>query len=87
MPLCREAARLQGSTDEFSVLYLFSGKQRAGDLRQSLLELASGRKLCIFEVDVARGRKYDLLAYKLRRKILAEIAQGQFHAVVASPPM
>ena len=86
LPLCREASMLPNSTEKFAVLYLLSGKRRVGDLRDGLVELASGRELCIFEVDVARGRKYNLLAYKLRRKVLAEIAQGRFHAVVASPP-
>ena len=72
-----------------SVLYLYSGKARVGDLAHCLKDEAKkfGKKAVVLEVDMLKGKKnFNMRNKNKRNAIKKEVIEGGFHAVVASPP-
>ena len=64
-----------------SVLYLFAGKPRQGDMTQ-----ATDCKLHIACVDIQRRPSVDLAKSKERQKLLTRIRAQEFQAILLSPP-
>ena len=69
-----------------SVLYLFAGKPRQGDMTQCLQQQAMGYKIRMTCVDIQRRPSVDLAKSKERQKLLARIRAQEFDAILLSPP-
>ena len=69
-----------------SVLYLFAGKPRQGDMTQCLQQLATGCKIRMTCVEIQRRPSVDLAKTKERRSLLARIQAKGFDAILLSPP-
>ena len=71
-----------------TVLYLFAGPKRKGDMRDHLSRAGRARNLDVqtIEYDVLRHRRQDLTKVALRRTIRTQVEQGKFDMVMASPP-
>ena len=70
-------------------MYFFAGKKRKGDLKTFLTRLGAkaGRNVQTREIDILRGgRRHNLLVKSTRLRFLESISNGDFSAVVASPP-
>ena len=74
------------SEQAISVLYLFAGKPRQGDMTQCLQQQATGYKLRVTCVDIQRRPTVDLAKSKERQKLLARIRAQEFDAILLSPP-
>ena len=76
--------------DRLSVLYLFAGVPRVGDVRFYMEKEAKKREttLALKEIDFRRRRRRgtNLLRGAARAKVLADIRRGCYHVVLASPP-
>ena len=75
---------------EFKVLYLFAGRKRETGIPEILDKLAAASKervaISVEAYDVLRDPAHDLLVDPLRTKILDRLKQGEFDAVIMSPP-
>ena len=69
-----------------SVLYLFAGKPRQGDMTQCLQQQAAGCKLHITCVDIQRKPSIDLAKSKESQRLVTRIRAQEFHAILLSPP-
>ena len=69
-----------------SVLYLFAGRPRQGDMTDCLQQLANGYKIRMTCVDIQRKPSVDLANSKERQKLLARIRAKEFNAILLSPP-
>ena len=74
--------------ERLSVLYLFAGLPRIGDMRFYLEKEAQKRgvTLTLKEVDCKRQGGMNLLKKAARAKVLADIRRGSYQVVLASPP-
>eukprot|EP00438_Fugacium_kawagutii_P023532 Skav200887 [mRNA] locus=scaffold1581:40043:56652:+ [translate_table: standard] len=70
------------------LLYLFAGAPRDTSVVHTLKKLASkmGWDLLALEVDIKRGPEFDLTSVELRESLLKRVRQGEFHAVLCTPP-
>ena len=71
------------------VLYLFSGRQRKGDMGYFLGKFfkLKNMEIHMVEVDLLRGgKRHNLLQNSARIKIMKEVEAKHFDAVIASPP-
>jgi hypothetical protein len=70
------------------VLYLFAGAERKTSVVHYLARLAEkqGWALDAREVDLKRGREFDLTQSQLQDSILKEVEQGLFHVIICTPP-
>ena len=87
MPACH--AKSSSRVFVVRVLYLFSGKRRKCDMRHWLEKLGKGMevKVLMKEIDVLRGgKKHNMLLKAARGRILKEVEDGMYEAVIASPP-
>ena len=78
-----------GAKSGLSVLYLFAGKPRDGDLSTHLRRLADvqGFTLNLREIDICRdGTKSDLSKKALWDSLEKEICSGAWDVVILSPP-
>ena len=73
------------SDKAISVLYLFAGKPRPGDMTQFLQQQSRGFKLRITCVDIQRKPSVDLAKTKERQKLLARIRAQEFDAILSPP--
>ena len=72
-----------------SVLYLFAGGKRKGDMHFFLNEAGDkvNVKLNMREIDTLRGKKkHNLLNFAIRDKIMNKESDGKFDVILASPP-
>ena len=69
-----------------SVLYLFAGIPRQGDMTQCLQQQAGGYKIRMTCVDIQRRPSVDLAKSKERQKLLARIQAKECNAILLSPP-
>ena len=72
----------------FRVLYLFSGAPRKSDVRSCIQQLciAKGVELEMVEVDLILGDGHDLNDDEKWEEIAKRIKQGDFDAIIMSPP-
>lgn len=73
----------------YKVLYLFSGRRRQHSVASFLHEWSKKSTEFTVEVeewDIANGKSYNLLPEAVQEELLARIAEGQFDAIVMSPP-
>ena len=71
------------------VLYLFAGVKRRSDLGSCLRRQGRRHKVSVIveEVDVLRdSKKHNLLSPRRRKLYLQKVKDGNYFAVVASPP-
>ena len=69
-----------------SVLYLFAGKPRQGDMTQCLQQQALGYQLRITCVDIQCRPSVNLANTVERQNLLARIRAQEFDAILLSPP-
>ena len=87
MPEIPAAKEIQTATEKaLSVLYLFAGRPRQGDMTDCLHQLANGYKIRMTCVDIQRRPSVDLARSKEREKLLAGIRAKEFEAILLSPP-
>lgn len=77
-----------GKRFTLKVLYLFAGAERKTSVVHYLARLAEkqGWALDAREVDLKRGREFDLTQSQLQDSILKEVEQGLFHVIICTPP-
>ena len=71
------------------MLYLFSGKRRQSSIASVLHGWSKANKefdILVEEWDIANGSSYDLLSEATQQSLLQRIAEGQFDAILMSPP-
>ena len=76
------------SSFTLKVLYLFAGAERKTSVVECLRRLTkdAGWELEAHEIDLKRGKGFDLTQERLQSKILSDIAAGLFHCVICTPP-
>ena len=63
-------------------LYLFAGLKRHSDVSEYLRGLGWD----ISEIDILRDKSHDLSKETLRQRLLSKVQQGEYCAIIASPP-
>ena len=74
------------SHQAISVLYLFAGKSREGDMTQCLQQQARGYEVRITCVDIQCRPSIDLANTVERQKLPTRIRAQEFNAILLSPP-
>ena len=74
--------------DGLRVLYLFSGRARKNSLGGCLRQLARRHEIMIqvVELDIQRDQRHDFTLPAIQKAWLQKIHQGDFFAVVSTPP-
>ena len=78
--------RPSASHKAISVLYLFAGKPRQGDMTQCLHQQARGYEVRITCEDIQRRPSIDPANTVERQKLLTRIRAQEFDAILLSPP-
>ena len=70
---------------DLSVLYLFAGEPRKGDIRSWLEKESSGCSFHLVEIDVARNASHNVLHDEFWENILEQVRFEQFDLILLSP--
>ena len=72
----------------FSVLYLFAGPERKTDIGTCLRTICFGKGIPVkvVELDVCRDLSHDLSDASLWSEVLSSLQNGEYDAIILSPP-
>ena len=76
------------ATRTLRVLYLFAGHKRKADMKHYLTMYGKKNniKVKVYEVDILRGKRYDLTSMQRKARYLNKVKMGAYDVVIASPP-